>query len=148
MAAKPAEAVSSPTDTQESTKPAKMPVHMKEYKHVTIDIPLSTPSGTFKAARGADEEGDVFKTPMERRHITFDESDREDDEFVTPREAPLNHPLEEAMAAKSEQKQGDGQSEEDEDESDDDEAPEAISTHAAEAQTAQAAKAAADAAKK
>ncbi|KAM7192693.1 hypothetical protein V8F20_008756 [Naviculisporaceae sp. PSN 640] len=150
MAASSVQAASSPAGTQNSKKPEKMPVRIKDHKHVSIEIPISTPSGTSKGVRGADEDGDVFKTPMERRHITFDDSDHDEDEFVTPREAPPKNPLEEVTGAKDEQKdnenQDDGESEEDEDDSDD-EAPEAVSTSAAQAQVTQAAKAAATAAK-
>lgn len=151
MAAGAVEAASSPADTQDSKKPARMPVRIKDHKRVSIEIPISTPSGISKGGRGADEEGDVFKTPVERRHITFDDSDRDEDEFVTPREGPLRNPLDEVTGVEDEQKdkkdQDDGESEEDEENSDD-EAPEAVSTSAAQAQIAQAAKAAASAVKK
>ncbi|KAK4216064.1 hypothetical protein QBC37DRAFT_280315 [Rhypophila decipiens] len=142
------------TGAQESNKPEKLSVRVKEHKHVSVELPIptSTPNGNAKGRKSADEDGDVFKTPMERRHITFDDSDHDDDEFVTPREAPLKDPLEEVTEAKNVQKgkeaEDDDENEDDEEESDDDEAPEAISTHAAEAQTAQAAKAAVAAAKK
>ncbi|KAM7199851.1 hypothetical protein V8F33_004255 [Rhypophila sp. PSN 637] len=141
------------TGAQESNKPEKLSVRVKEHKHVSVELPIptSTPSGNAKGRKGADEDGDVFKTPMERRHITFDDSDHDDDEFVTPREAPLKDSLERVTEAKNVQKdkeaEDDDENEDDEEESDDDEAPEAISTHAAEAQTAQAAKAAVAAAK-
>jgi len=123
-------------------KQGKLAVRVKEHRRVNLEIPMSTPNGMSKSSRDADEEGDVFKTPMERRHITFDDSDQ--DEFVTPREAPLKNPLEEAAAKSNVEEEGEEDGEEED--SDDDEAPEAISTHAAEAQTTKAAKAAAKAA--
>ncbi|KAK3322309.1 hypothetical protein B0H66DRAFT_198181 [Apodospora peruviana] len=130
----------------------KLPVRVKDtgsarHRHVSIEIPLTTPSGRSKKATAgeADEEGDVFKTPMERRHITFDDSDH--DEFVTPREGPLKDSLESGAGKdeeKPESKEQNDQAEEDEDDSDD-EAPEVVSSHAAGAQILQAAQTAAKA---
>ncbi|KAK4232071.1 hypothetical protein QBC38DRAFT_380135 [Podospora fimiseda] len=122
-------------EQQETTPNPKLAVRSKEtgsvkHKHVSIEIPL--PSSTSKS-----------KTPMERRHITFDDSDHE--EFVTPSEVPKKNPLETAVPNRVEEVQD--SAEEDEEDSDD-EAPEAVSTRVAEAETkAKASKAAQAAAK-
>lgn len=120
-----------------------------KHKHVSIEIPLPSSSLLRKKASGDDESGEesgheVFKTPMERRHITFNDSDQED--FVTPSEAPRRNPLE--LQIKAETAKEEAAKEEDEEESEDesdDEAPEAVSTRVAEAQTTKAAEAAAKA---
>ncbi|KAK3990221.1 hypothetical protein QBC44DRAFT_325905 [Cladorrhinum sp. PSN332] len=131
---------------QDSTPNAKLTMRSKDtgsvkHRHVSIEIPL--PSSTSKPKHDDEHEPEVFKTPMERRHITFDESDH--DEFVTPSEAPKKNPLETAVPAKVEEVQD--SAEEDEEDSDD-EAPEAVSTRAAEVETkAKASKAAQAAAK-
>ncbi|KAK4165363.1 hypothetical protein QBC43DRAFT_260284 [Cladorrhinum sp. PSN259] len=131
---------------QESTPNAKLTVRSKDtgsvkHRHVSIEIPL--PSSTSRSRLDDEHEPELFKTPMERRHITFDESDH--DEFVTPSEAPRKNPLETAVPAKVKDVQD--SAEEDEEDSDD-EAPEAVSTRAAEAETkAKASKAAQAAAK-
>jgi U3 small nucleolar RNA-associated protein 16 len=141
--------------------PAKLPMRVKDtgsarHRHVSIEIPLMTSSllASHKHGRGsAEEEGgneEVFKTPMERRHITFDDSDHE--EFVTPLEAPAKNPLELTSPKPAEHDAGAQQrsktdTEEDDDDSDDDDSdddapPEAISSHAAEASLAKASQAA------
>ncbi|KAK4173484.1 hypothetical protein QBC36DRAFT_335772 [Triangularia setosa] len=122
-----------------------------KHKHVSIEIPLPSSSMLRKRAGGEDESGDesgheVFKTPMERRHITFNDSDQED--FVTPSEAPRRNPLElqidaDAVKEKATKEEEESDEEDGEDEESDDEAPEAVSTRAAEAQTTKAAEAAA-----
>ncbi|KAK0673850.1 hypothetical protein QBC41DRAFT_103456 [Cercophora samala] len=120
-----------------------------KHKHVSIEIPLPSSSLLRKRVGGEDESGDesgheVFKTPMERRHITFNESDQED--FVTPSEAPRRNPLDLQIKADTAKEEATKEEEEEEsDEESDDEAPEAVSTRAAEAQTTKAAEAAAKA---
>jgi outer membrane biosynthesis protein TonB len=91
-----------------------------------------------------DVHEDVFKTPMERRHITFDDSDHE--EFATPLEGPLRNPLESTKAEEQESKEEEEKEEEEEEDSDDEAPPEAISSHAAGANIAKASQAAAKAA--
>ncbi|KAK0621496.1 hypothetical protein B0T17DRAFT_495073 [Bombardia bombarda] len=132
--------------------PAKLAVRVKDtgsvkHRHVSIEIPLPNSSRRpAKAESQTGDEEDVFKTPMERKqHITFDDS--ENDEFVTPREAPLGNPLESQVEAKADAKEEQNDDDDDSDDSDDDAAPEAISSHAAEAQISKAAQAATKAAK-
>ncbi|KAK0732782.1 hypothetical protein B0T21DRAFT_452324 [Apiosordaria backusii] len=124
-----------------------------KHKHVSIEIPLPSSSMLRRKAGGEDESGnesgnEVFKTPMERRHITFNDSDQED--FLTPSEAPRKNPLELQIngGAVKEEPAKEGEEEEDEEEGSDDEAPEAVSTRAAEAQTTKAAEEAAKAIEK
>lgn len=128
---------------------SKLPVRAKDtgstrHRHVSIEIPLGTSSMLAHNHNGPDAPGsedvheDVFKTPMERRHITFDDSDHE--EFATPLEGPLRNPLESTKAKKQESK------EEEEEDSDDEAPPEAVSSHAAGANIAKASQAAAKAA--
>jgi len=135
--------------------PAKLPVRVKDtgstrHRHVSIEIPLLSSSMLAKGGKSQEVPGsedaneeDVFKTPMERRHITFDDSDQE--EFVTPMEAPLQNPLEKDLVASSKLAKA---AEEKEEEDSDDDAPEAISSHAAEAHLAKASQAATKAAQK
>ena len=149
-------AVNKASPAEEKT-PAKLPMRVKDtgsarHRHVSIEIPLMTSSllASHKHGRGSSEEEggneEVFKTPMERRHITFDDSDHE--EFVTPLEAPAKNPLELTSPKPAEQDAGAQQrsktdtEEEDDDDSDDEAPPEAISSHAAEASLAKASQAA------
>jgi hypothetical protein len=132
-------------DEQRTPSSAKLAVRAKDtgsakHRHVSIEIPLPTSSELRRRraeaeAPGSQENGEeVFKTPSERRHITFDDS--EHDEFVTPREAPSRDPLETSIAqpgGNAEDKPGEEEEEEEED-SDDDAPPEAVSTRTAEAE--------------
>ncbi|KAK4204363.1 hypothetical protein QBC40DRAFT_216966 [Triangularia verruculosa] len=121
-----------------------------KHKHVGIEIPLPSSSMLRRKAGGEDESGnesgnEVFKTPMERRHITFNGSDQED--FATPSEAPKENPLElqiDGEAVKEDTAKEEVDEGEEEEESDD-EAPEAVSTRAAEVQSTKAAESAAKA---
>lgn len=111
-------------------------------KRVEIEIPIPTSAAKAQDPDTTMEgESQLFQTPTEQprgKRITFDDSEQE--EFVTPREAPDVNPLEERLNEKKEQQ---GQSEEDSEEEDsDDEAPEAVSTHAAQAKSLEAEKAA------
>ncbi|KAK4455858.1 hypothetical protein QBC34DRAFT_388130 [Podospora aff. communis PSN243] len=136
------------------SRPAKLPVRVKDtgsarHRHVSIEIPLMSSSLLAKNAKSQEAPGtedaqdeDVFKTPMERRHITFSDSDNE--EFVTPLEAPLRNPLEAGQATKDVEVE----EEQEEDEDSGDEAPEAISSHAAGAHLAKVSQAATKAAQK
>jgi hypothetical protein len=138
-------------EPQGSPSSAKLAVRTRDtgsvkHRHVSIEIPLPTSTELRrKTAEGSESqdgnEEEVFKTPSERRHITFDDSDN--GEFVTPREAPSRDPLESSIpkpAGKDEEE------DEEEEEDSDDEAPEAVSTRAAEADTLKASEAAAKAA--
>lgn len=137
-------------EPQGSPSSAKLAVRTRDtgsvkHRHVSIEIPL--PTSTELRRRNVDGSGsqdgneeDVFKTPSERRHITFDDSDN--GEFVTPREAPSRDPLESSI---SKQVGNEGQEDEESEEESDDEAPEAVSTRAAEADTLKASEAAAKA---
>ncbi|KAK0623126.1 hypothetical protein B0T14DRAFT_515367 [Immersiella caudata] len=139
--------------TSES-KPAKLPVRVKDtgsarHRHVSIEIPLKSSSLLARDVKSQEapgsedgQEEDVFKTPMERRHITFNDSDNE--EFVTPLEAPLRNPLEVVQATK----EAEFEQEQEVDGDSDDEAPEAVSSHAAGARIAKASQAATKAAQK
>ncbi|KAK4158440.1 hypothetical protein C8A00DRAFT_28719 [Chaetomidium leptoderma] len=143
------------SDRQQSPSSAKLAVRVRgtgstKHRHVSIEIPLPTSSElrrrkaeaeTSGSQEGNDEE--VFKTPSDKRHITFDDS--EHDEFVTPREAPSRDPLESSIARPT-GKDVEEEEEEEEEDSDDEAPPEAVSTRAAEAETLKAAGAAAKAA--
>ena len=130
---------------QETTPDAKLAVRAKdtssaEHRHVSIEIPIPSsstkPKGKRNDAPEDEHEAEIFKTPMERRHITFDESDH--DEFVTPSEPPKKNPLETSVPSQSNPRVDevqDSEDEEEEEEDSDDEAPEAVSTRDAEAQT-------------
>lgn len=147
------------TETTETPSGSKLAVRTRDtgsvkHRHVSIEIPLPTASElrhkkgdseVVDSQDGNDEE--VFKTPMERRHITFDDSDH--DEFVTPKEGPTSNPLEGSIARPSNAKAEASKDEEEEEEedSDDDAPPEAVSTRDAEAQTLKAAEAIEKAAK-
>ncbi|KAL2017674.1 hypothetical protein VTK56DRAFT_1834 [Thermocarpiscus australiensis] len=157
-----------PQENESTPSRAKSAVRAKDtgsakYRHVSIEIPLPTSSELRRRKAEAEatdsQEGndsEVFKTPSERKHITFDDSDH--DEFATPMENPSGNPLESSAVRPNEAKgksargtQGTGQGEEEEEaeeeeESDDDAPPEAVSTREAEAQTLKAAAAAAKAA--
>ncbi|KAJ4304143.1 hypothetical protein N0V88_001753 [Collariella sp. IMI 366227] len=139
-------------DSPESTPRAKLSVRVKDtgsvkHRHVSIEIPLPTSSDFRRKTEddGSEEENveEVFKTPRERKHITFDDMS-DHDEYVTPREAPSRNPLE-SNIPKSTQAEDDDEEEEEES---DDEAPEAVSTRAAGAENQKAAEAAAKAAEK
>lgn len=143
-------------DGKHSPSSAKLSVRVKDtgsvkHRHVSIEIPLPTSSALQRRRAEAEatdnQEGnddEVFKTPMERKHITFDDSDH--DEFVTPREDPLSNPLENNIARPNTAK-AEAEEEEEEEESDDDAPPEAVSTRAAEAYNLKAAEVAEQAAK-
>ncbi|KAK1751550.1 hypothetical protein QBC47DRAFT_390363 [Echria macrotheca] len=152
----PARPVASPPQTKpESAASSKLPVRVKEAgsseqeRHISIEIEVPTSVlGKRKATRetvdggaGSDGEREVFKTPSERKHITFNDSDHE--EFVTPLEAPPKNVLEAALSPSAA-----AAAEVEKEEDSDDEAPEAVSSHAAGAQLAQASKAAAKAAER
>ncbi len=139
----PDEEEAPPQDRPTSPSSAKLAVRTKEtgsakHRHVSIEIPLPTSSSLRRRQAGASEET-PSKTPSERKHITFDDSDH--DEFVTPREAPSKDPL--ALSGDRDEDVND--EEEEEEDSDDDAPPEAVSTRAAEADTLKAAEAAAKA---
>lgn len=89
-------------------------------------------------------ESQLFQTPTEQpraKKITFDDSEQE--EFLTPREAPDVNPLEKTLKEKKEEQEQDEDEDEDSEEEDsDDEAPEAVSTSAAQAKSLEAEKAA------
>ncbi|KAH6624565.1 hypothetical protein B0J18DRAFT_182172 [Chaetomium sp. MPI-SDFR-AT-0129] len=129
-----------PQDEQESPSSAKLAVRPKGARspkkgRVSVEIPV--PKSASKTQRKQD--GDSKKsseTPKAGKHITFDDS--EYDEFVTPKEAPTEDPLENQGVEEDE--------EEEEEEDSDDEAPEAVSTRTAEVETLKAAGAAAKAA--
>lgn len=139
-------------DQQESPSSAKLAVRTRDtgsakHRHVSIEIPLPTSSELRRrkgdasvsgSQEGNDEE--VFKTPKERKHITFDDSDQ--DEFVTPREGPSRDPLETSISRPTRK----ADEEESEEDSDDEAPPEAVSTRTAEVETLKAAGAAAKAA--
>ncbi|KAK3692891.1 hypothetical protein B0T22DRAFT_532275 [Podospora appendiculata] len=140
--------------TEQSPKPTpeKLPVRVKQtgsakHRHVSIEILLPSSSMRARDSEVADSEDEVFKTPMERKHVKFDDSDH--DEFVTPTEVPSKDPMSAIRPAQSRGKEEetaesddeDEEEEEEEEEDSDDEAPEAVSTHAAEAQLNKAAQA-------
>jgi hypothetical protein len=140
-------------DEQHSPSSAKLAVRTRDtgsvkHRHVSIEIPLPTSSELRRrkddASGSGSQEGndeEVFKTPNERKHITFDDSDH--DEFVTPREGPSRDPLESTISGPT----GKDDEEESEEDSDDEAPPEAVSARVAEAETLKAAGAAAKAAK-
>lgn len=140
-------------DSPESTPSAKLSVRVKDtgsvkHRHVSIEIPLPTSSELRRKKTeddGSEEENveEVFKTPRERKHITFDDMS-DHDEYVTPREAPSRNPLETSIPKPTQAEEDD----EEEEEESDDEAPEAVSTRAAGAENQKAAEAAAKAAEK
>ena len=162
-----------------SSASAKLPVRVKDtgsvkHRHVSIEIQLPSSSSRTKGVDvyeipDSDGEGEreVFKTPLERKHINHIDSDNE--EFVTPMEVPMGGSLDVDLAMsqavqsqieqEEEQKQveeraqsGDemqddaSEQEQDNSEDSDDEAPEVVSSHAAAAQITQASRAAAKAA--
>lgn len=159
-----------------ATKKQKLPVRGKapvysSHKSVSIEIPLPRLSKRAKTAgeveevddsqdEGDDVSGDeeIFKTPMEKKHIIFDDDDHE--EFVTPLERPVSSGLDSSVAPLGqlgsvaeevpdgeEKEEKDEEGEEDEgDEDSDDDAPEAVSTHQAAADSKKAVQAAAKAA--
>lgn len=138
-------------DEHLSPASAKLTVRVKDtgsvkHRHVSIEIPLPTSSELQRRKAEATDSHDgndeeVFKTPNERKHITFDDSDH--DEFVTPREGPLSNPLDASIATPNTAKE----TEAEEEESDDDAPPEAVSTRAAESYNLKAAEVAEKAAK-
>ncbi|KAL2260703.1 hypothetical protein VTK26DRAFT_5219 [Humicola hyalothermophila] len=144
------------SEQKDSPSDSKVAVRVRDtgsakHRHVNIEIPLPTSSvlrrkkGEAPASQDGNED-EVFKTPMERRHITLEESDH--DEFVTPREGPASNPLDSSIARLAKANEGTSKDEEgEEEESDDDAPPEAVSTRDAEAETLKAAKAIEKAAK-
>ncbi|KAJ4385134.1 hypothetical protein N0V85_008207 [Neurospora sp. IMI 360204] len=127
---------------QTPLKESSTEASVRSIKHVEIEIPIPTSAAkTQDPDTTMEGESQLFQTPTEQpraKHITFEDSEQE--EFVTPREAPAVNPLEESLKAKKEEQE---QSEEDSEEEDsDDEAPEAVSTHAAQAKSLEAEKAA------
>ncbi|KAK3333150.1 hypothetical protein B0T19DRAFT_417288 [Cercophora scortea] len=148
-----AQGINYKTDQSPKSTPEKLPVRVKQtgsakHRHVSIEIPLPSSSVRARDLEVPDSEDEVFKTPMGRKHVKFDDSDH--DEFVTPREVPSKDPMSEIRPAQSsgkgEKKAESDDEDEDEEEDSDDEAPEAVSTHAAEAQLNKAAQAVAKAA--
>ncbi|KAK4099063.1 hypothetical protein N658DRAFT_476123 [Parathielavia hyrcaniae] len=140
-----------PQDEHGAPSDAKLAMRDKDtgsakHRHVSIEIPLPTSSAlrrrkTEASAPGSQESNgdDVFKTPSERRHITFDDS--EHDEFVTPKEGPSGDPLDSSAAKPDWQdagRSGEEEEEEEAEESDDDAPPEAVSTRTAEAEVVKA----------
>jgi hypothetical protein len=131
---------------QRTPSSAKLAVRAKDtgsakHRHVSIEIPLPTSSELHRRRAEAEASGsqegngeEAFKTPNEKRHITFDDSDH--DEFVTPNEAPSRDPLETSIVRPGGRDQGaTGEEEQEEEEdSDDDAPPEAVSTRTAEAE--------------
>jgi len=122
-----------------SPKRQKLPVRGKATRSAKsvaeeeVPLPNSTPrrarNGEVQDSEEEEEDGDteVFKTPMERKHVIFDDDDNDNDEFVTPLEAPSRNPLEAAIAARRKEEQ------EDSDSDSDDAPPELFSSHAAQA---------------
>ncbi|KAL1878832.1 hypothetical protein VTK73DRAFT_7485 [Phialemonium thermophilum] len=81
---------------------------------------------------------EVYKTPMERKHIVFDDNDFDSDPFVTPLERPLKgsdakqqEDLNDAEESRSLRGRNDSNSGEEDEQDDDDAAPEAVSTRLA-----------------
>ncbi|KAL1843685.1 hypothetical protein VTJ49DRAFT_385 [Mycothermus thermophilus] len=135
-----------PASAKRAPRPRRSGV--SQQKRVNIETPISRLSDRRKTVEasalgsGQQSDGEVFKTPLERKHIKFDDSDH--DEFLTPMEGPAESPFE---ATKPEPRDDEpGEEEDAEEESDDEAPPEAVSTRVAEAETLKAAKAAAKAA--
>lgn len=132
-----------PQGEQVSPSSAKLAVRPKGSRspkkgRVSIEIPVPKSASKTQRSRDGASAGDLEKTsgtPKSGKRITFDDSDY--DEFVTPKEAPAEDPLETHAVEEDE---------EEEEEDSDDEAPEAVSTRTAEAETLKAAGAAAKAA--
>ncbi|KAK3953375.1 hypothetical protein QBC32DRAFT_119510 [Pseudoneurospora amorphoporcata] len=134
--------VESTVQTPLKESSAESSISIRSTKHVDIEIPIPTSAATtLDPDTTMEGESQLFQTPTEQprgKRITFDDSEQE--EFVTPREAPDVNPLEKILKEKKEEQ---GQSEEDSEEEDsDDEAPEAVSTSAAQAKSLEAEKAA------
>lgn len=132
-------------DQQDLSSSAKLAVRTRDagpvkHRRVSIEIPLQTSSALRRREAEDGNQENATETPSGRKHITFDDSDY--DEFVTPREAPSRDPLESSIPKPAENEE----EEEDEEEESDDEAPEAVSTRVAEADTLKASEAAAKAA--
>ncbi len=132
-------------DQQDLSSSAKLAVRTRDagpvkHRRVSIEIPLPTSSALRRREAEDGNQENATETPSGRKHITFDDSDY--DEFVTPREAPSRDPLESSIPKPAENEE----EEEDEEEESDDEAPEAVSTRVAEADTLKASEAAAKAA--
>ena len=132
-------------------KRQKLPVRVRDtgfvkgHRSLDIEIPfLSSPSRHKQSGEIQDsqDEEEVFKTPMEKKHIIFDDDLHE--EFVTPMEAPPGDPFtHHAVGAARE-----AEASEVEEDSDDDAPPEAISSNAAATQTKRSAAAVSKAAGK
>ena len=88
-----------------------------------------------------EDETEVFKTPMTRKHVKFDSDDY--DEFMTPLERPAA--ISGSQPKKLDDVVEDSEEDDDEEEDSDDEAPEAVSAHQAAEESAKAAQAAAKA---
>ncbi|SPQ22849.1 44df7b81-b8cb-4f52-9ee4-21a77948c93c [Thermothielavioides terrestris] len=149
-------------ERQLSPSSSKLALRVKEtgsakHRRVSIEIPLPTSSelrrriAEAEGALNQEHHGDeVSKTPSERKHITFDDSDY--DEFVTPKEAPSRDPLENSVpratstTARADTAAQDGEEHEEEESDDDDAPPESISNTAAAAETLKAEQAAVKAA--
>lgn len=151
----PADEDEAPQDGEPSPSSAKLALRSKatgsaKHRHVSIEIPLPTSSELRRRkaeaeaaeSRKRSEEEEVFRTPSERKHITFDESDH--DEFVTPREAPPSNEPESSIPQRD--TNAAGMDEEGEEESDADAPPEAVSTRAAAVESMKVAEAVAKAA--
>jgi U3 small nucleolar RNA-associated protein 16 len=134
-----------------SPKRQKLPVRFREvnestgdgtHRHVTLEIPVPAKPGPASS-----ENQEVSLGPENlsgtagvegqsgRKHIVFDEEE-EHEEFVTPLEGPPGF----RFGA------GEAEAHDEDDEDDDDAPPEAVSSHAAQAQSIEATKAAAKAA--
>lgn len=127
------------------TRSTVSPRVLRSGKRVTIDTTESKSSSrrtkSSSSVRESEQhnEGEAFKTTLGRKHIKFDDSEQE--EFVTPREGPMENPFESIKPAAQ-----NGPGDESEEESDNEAPPEAVSTRVAEAESLKAAKAAAKAA--
>ena len=152
-----------PLDDGPATKKQKLPVRGKDtvhssHKSVSMEVSISKLSEQAKVVQeigDSQEEGDededeedsvassdeeVFKTPIERKHIIFGDDDR--DEFVTPLKRPAKN-MPGNVVAQTESEENEAE----EEEGDDDDAPEAVSSHQAAAQSLKLAQIAAEAAK-
>ncbi|OIW33875.1 hypothetical protein CONLIGDRAFT_659639 [Coniochaeta ligniaria NRRL 30616] len=138
-------------DEDPTPKRQKLPVRAKSsasgrHRSMSVEIPFPVASQRDRSDEvqdsqeesDAEDETEVFKTPMTRKHVKFDSDDYDD--FVTPLERPA--PQSSSKPKKLDDVVEDSEEEDDDDEEDsDDEAPEAVSTHQAAAQLAKAAQA-------
>lgn len=145
-----------------AAKKQKLPVRGKgaasgSHESMSLEIPMSSLSrrgGVLEEVGDSqdeddgvsDEEEEDFKTPMERKHIVFDEDDYE--EFVTPLEKPAKFGLDSSAAplAGSGSEGNENEDEEDDEDDDDDAPPEAVSSRQAAVQSMEIAQDAAKAA--